>query len=363
MKLAWKELKFGKKKYLMVEMILVLMIFMVLFLSGLANGLGRAVSSGIDNMNSDYYIISEDSEDLITVSSLSEEVLEAVKTQTTNQVTTLDIQRSYLKMMDSVDKKDVTYFAISSQGFLVPEIDAGSLFSEDKNTYQIVLDDSYQTKGIQIGDRVTDAATDIKMEVVGFTKDASYSHTGVGYISTSTYEAICKNMHSPYETQYHAFAMQGTDISNISLSGIKIENKKTIISNLPGYAAEQLTINMILWVLVVISSVILGVFFYVITIQKQRQFGVLKAIGMEMKNISKMIVIQVFLLASFGTVIGNVLAFGIASILPSSMPFYLEGKSAFIVSGTFILISILCSLISTRKIAKVDAIVTIGGNE
>jgi putative ABC transport system permease protein len=32
-------------------MILVLMIFMVLFLSGLANGLGRAVSSAIDNVD------------------------------------------------------------------------------------------------------------------------------------------------------------------------------------------------------------------------------------------------------------------------------------------------------------------------
>lgn len=44
MKLALKELIFSLKKYALVELLVVVMIFMVIFLSGLANGLGRAVS-------------------------------------------------------------------------------------------------------------------------------------------------------------------------------------------------------------------------------------------------------------------------------------------------------------------------------
>lgn len=46
MRLAWKELKYNWKRYLLIEIIVVLMMFMVLFLSGLVQGLGRAVSSG-----------------------------------------------------------------------------------------------------------------------------------------------------------------------------------------------------------------------------------------------------------------------------------------------------------------------------
>ena len=363
MKLAWKELKHSKKKYLLVEMILVLMIFMVLFLSGLASGLGRAVSSGIDNLDANYFIISEDSEDLITVSSMPKEVLEEVKQQTADKVATLDIQRSYLNLSGSSEKIDVTYFAIDSKGFLVPAVKKGTALSEGKDTKEIVLDDVFKTKGIKIGDIVKDSATDIKMTVVGFTQDASYSHTGVGYITTDTYTAISKNQNPNYEASYHSIALKGTDVKNLKINGTKVEKKEVIINKLPGYAAEQLTIKMILWVLVIISSAILGVFFYVITIQKQRQFGVLKAIGMEMKNLSFMIVSQVFLLACFGIIVGNVLAFGTAALLPSSMPFYLEGRSAFIISVVFIMISILCSLLSTRKVAKVDPIITIGGNE
>lgn len=48
MKLALKELICSLKKYVLVDLLVVAMIFMVIFLSGLANGLGRAVSSSLE---------------------------------------------------------------------------------------------------------------------------------------------------------------------------------------------------------------------------------------------------------------------------------------------------------------------------
>ena len=79
MRLGIRELRHNWKKYLLVEIIVVLMMFMVLFLSGLVKGLGRAVSSGIDNMKADTFILKEDAEKLITLSSLTQEQYEAVQ--------------------------------------------------------------------------------------------------------------------------------------------------------------------------------------------------------------------------------------------------------------------------------------------
>lgn len=112
-----------------------------------------------------------------------------------------------------------------------------------------------------------------------------------------------------------------------------------------------------------VSAAILGVFFYVITIQKLHQFGVLKALGADMNMLSEMIIFQVLLLAGGSMIVGNILTFAMASMLPNSMPFSLNVSSAITISLVFIVISILCSLISLLKVAKVDPLITIGGVE
>ena len=208
-----------------------------------------------------------------------------------------------------------------------------------------------------------DSVTGLTLRVVGFTQDEIYGHSPVGFIGTDTFTALNLKVNSSYTEKYNAIAVQGTDIENIDIKGLEVIDKETVINNLPGYSAEQLTIKMILWVLVVISAAVLGVFFYVITIQKQKQFGVLKAIGMKMSELTRYIMSQVLILSVIGVVIGNLLAIGMASMLPGSMPFDLVISTVMIISIVFIVISLLTSLVSIRKVAKVDPIVIIGGNE
>jgi putative ABC transport system permease protein len=363
MRLAWKELKYSKMKYLLIESILILMIFMVIFLSGLANGLARAVSASIENADAKYFVISEDAENLITISGMSIDVLGKISESTKDLVTPLDIQRMNLKTEGSDTKLDITYFAVDPESFLVPEVTEGERFTDSISEHTIVLDDSFEEEGIAIGDIVEDSASGLSLKVVGFVKDEMYGHSPVGFLSTETYTAINQEINPAYTQRYHAIAVQGEDINDIHIDGLAVVDKATIVDHLPGYSAEQITINMILWVLVVISAAILGVFFYVITIQKQKQFGVLKAIGMGMGELTGIITSQVLLLSLFGVLAGNLLAFGMASMLPSSMPFYLKLPIAAIISVVFIIISLCTSLVSTRKVAKVDPIVIIGGNE
>ena len=92
MKLAWKEIKHNISKYLLIEGILVLMIFMVVFLSGLANGLGWAISASIEKTEAEYFVMSTDAEKLISTSNIDVDVLEKVSTQTKDDVTNLSIK-------------------------------------------------------------------------------------------------------------------------------------------------------------------------------------------------------------------------------------------------------------------------------
>ncbi|SHO42977.1 ABC transporter permease [Anaerocolumna xylanovorans] len=361
MRLAWKEIRYNWKKYFFIEILLVLMIFMVMFLSGLANGLARAVSAGIENMDASYFAVSSDAEDLITVSNLSTDTLEQVKSAARGKTAVLDIQRMNLNKEGKSEKLDVTYFAVNPDEFLNPGVIKGGKLTSKAHT--IVLDDAFEENGIKAGDVLVDSASGVELTVTGFTKDAMYGHTPVGFISTKTYTDIRTAINPGFKAGYHAIALKSDNLSGKRIDKTDIVSKAEIIAHIPGYQAEQTTINMILWVLVFISAAILGVFFYILTIQKYKQFGVMKAIGMKMGEITRMQFSQVLLLACFGMLCGNILAFGMAGILPKSMPFYLNQMNAFIISLAFVAISLLCSLLSAGKIAKVDPVTIIGGSE
>jgi len=363
MKLAWKEIRHSKSKYILIEIILILMIFMVVFLSGLANGLGWAISAAIENTDAEYFVMSTDAEKLISISNVDKEALEQVASQTQDNVTNLNIKRSNINTLADEKKLDITYFAIEPDSFLSPEIVEGEALSKSSAKYPILLDDSFKEQNIVIGDVVEDSVTGLSLTVVGFIQDEIYGHSPVGFIGTDTFTALNLEVNSSYTEKYNAIAVQGSDIEKINVNGLEVIDKATVINNLPGYSAEQLTIKMILWVLVIISAAVLGVFFYVITIQKKKQFGVLKAIGMKMSELTRYIMSQVLIISVIGMVIGNLIAIGMAYMLPSSMPFALKIPMVVIISVVFVVISLLTSLVSVRKVAKVDPIVIIGGNE
>lgn len=362
MKFAVKELLYGKKKYILIELLLILLMFMVLFLSGLATGLGRAVTSGIETMDADYYLLSDSAEKLITVSELPEDALEQLRSQTDAQAAPLDIQRLYLQKQGEDEKINVTYFAEDPDSFIRPRVTEGEWLADSSEQNPIVLDDDFTAKGISVGDTVTDSSSQIEFTVVGFAKDQMYGHVSVGFITTDAYTRIRTAQNPHYEPAYHTIAVKG-DISGIAVEGCELVSKADVIQSIPSYSAENTTINMIVWVLIVVSAVVIGIFSYILTLQKRKQFGVMKAVGVGMGKLSAIVVSQNLLLSVFAAAVANLLTFGMSSALPQTMPFYLQAQSACIVSVAFIAISMLSSLLSILNIARIDPVQAIGGND
>lgn len=359
--LAMKDLKYNKSRYFLVVSMLILLTFMVLFLSGLANGLSLATSATIENAQANHYIVSDDANSIITRSTITEKQLEEVNDMTSSEVTPINLMRMSMNKKDSQEKIDITYLAVEKNSFMMPSIVDGSEISDEENT--ILLNKSFVEEEISIGDTIIDSASGIELKVTGFVKDEMYGHSAVGIISLNTFKNIRTQINENYETVYNALAIKGDDIDNIDIANTKVLSKDTIIKNIPGHVQQQMSINMILWVLIIISAVILGVFFYIVTTQKLTEFGVMKALGIEMKTLATMIISQVLILAGGSMLLSNILTFAISGFLPSSMPFSLQVESAVIISIAFLLISILVSLVSLRTVAKVDPLMTIGGHE
>ena len=113
-----------------------------------------------------------------------------------------------------------------------------------------------------------------------------YGHTSIGFITIDSYTKLRTLLNPMYEKEYHTIALRGSDVEDIGLDGTELVAKADIIENIPSYTAEHMTITMIIWVLVLVSATIIGVFYYILTLQKRRQFGIMKAIGVGMGRLA-----------------------------------------------------------------------------
>lgn len=361
MKLVFNELKFFKRRYLLIEMLIILMLFMVIFLIGLTNGLSRDVGGAIEEMPAKYYLVNDESEGRVTFSKISKEVEDSLKGM---DYTTLTIQKS--SILDEGDKKlDVMYFAIEKDSFNYDFVKSALVEGKPmaESAFEVVLDDRLKNEGIKLGDTVEDGISKKKLTVVGFVKDTFYSYTSVGFVTKDAYEEIIKASGAIGEVRPQAILFDTNKAKDLDIKDYRVQTKKETIEAIPGYTVQRKTLLMIIWILVGVSSAILGVFFYIVTLQKRKEFGVMKAIGMTMSEITAIQLKQVLILSFLGIIISSVAVVGISYFLPVSLPFFLKVWDAVPIVGSFVGISILSTLISVRQISKIDPIEAINGGE
>ncbi len=117
---------------------------------------------------------------------------------------------------------------------------------------------------------------------------------------------------------------------------------------------------MIYFLFVIVAAVV-GIFMYVITMQKATIFGVMKAQGISNGFIAKSIVAQSFIVGIMGVAAGVLLALATSLILPSAMPFQVLPEKWLMYSGILLVVAVLGGLFSIRGVTKVDPITAIGG--
>ena len=364
MKIAWNEITYQPKKFVLIEILIALLMFMVVFLSGLTNGLGRSVSAQIDNFGPLNYILSKDSDKNIPFSSITPEDTEEIEKIDGIAYSGLFIQRATIAQTEGSSTLDITYFAIEDNGqeILTPKTSGTGARISDLKENEVILDSSFQDEGIQLGDEVIDKASKQKLTVIAFAQDAKYGYSEIGFVNSETYTGMRRKADPNFQWRAQTLVTPDSVTSSDLTGDLVVADREQIIDNIPGYKAQNLTLRMITWVLLIASSAILGVFFYILTLQKLKQFGVLKAIGMPMSRITYIQLSQLTIVSLIGVAIGLGLAALVNPLLPPTVPAFITPQDNIAISASFILTSLLCGALSLLKIKKVDPIEVIGGN-
>lgn len=349
---------FYKVRYLLILFILFFIASLVFIISGLANGLSMDNASSIKNSNAESFFLDNDSENRIDrsrimMSEISEDDFSANLQPLSISMTSIGKEKS--------DKDiEVTLIAINPASFLEPITKEGKGFSDNK-VNEVVLDDSLKQEGIKIGHKVKDEKSGVWLEVVGFTNNQTFSHTPVAHITLDTWKKINNEpFYSAIVVKNNSHSM--VDFSNKVNDGVWIE-KDLIVKGIPGYEAEQNSLFMMLAFLIVIAVFVLAAFFYIITIQKSNQFGILKAIGAKTVFLCKSTLLQVVILTIISLIAAVGFTWGIFMVLPEDIPFLFDPIQIAKFSGIIAIVSIFGSLLSTYNIIQADPIQAMGRME
>ncbi|HDD3181789.1 TPA: ABC transporter permease [Staphylococcus aureus] len=347
--LAWNEIRRNKLKFGLIIGVLTMISYLLFLLSGLANGLINMNKEGIDKWQADAIVLNKDANQTVQQSVFNKKDIEnKYKKQATLKQTGEIVSNGH-------QKDNVLVFGVEKSSFLVPSLIEGHKATKDN---EVLADETLKNKGFKIGDTLSLSQSDEKLHIVGFTESAKYNASPVIFTDDATIAKINPRLTGD---KINAVVVRDTNWKdkklNQELEAVSIND---FIENLPGYKPQNLTLNFMISFLFVISATVIGIFLYVMTLQKTSLFGILKAQGFTNGYLANVVISQTLILALFGTAFGLLLTGVTGAFLPDAVPVKFDVLTLLVFAIVLMIVSVLGSLFSILTIRKIDPLKAIG---
>lgn len=339
--LAWNEIRRNKLKFGLIIGVLTMISYLLFLLSGLANGLINMNKEGIDKWQADAIVLNKDANQTVQQSVFNKKDIEnKYKKQATLKQTGEIVSNGH-------QKDNVLVFGVEKSSFLVPSLIEGHKATKDN---EVLADETLKNKGFKIGDTLSLSQSDEKLHIVGFTESAKYNASPVIFTNDATIAKINPRLTGD---KINAVVVRDTNWKdkklNQELEAVSIND---FIENLPGYKPQNLTLNFMISFLFVISATVIGIFLYVMTLQKTSLFGILKAQGFTNGYLANVVISQTLILALFGTAFGLLLTGVTGAFLPDAVPVKFDVLTLLVFAIVLMIVSVLGSLFSILTIRK-----------
>lgn len=348
--LASNEMKHAKGKFILIILLVVLVSYLVYFLTSLAYGLASSYTNGIDKIGANHIILNQNANDNLMMSILDQDDFDSVN------ATKAKLGLSPLVVSKEENSKEMLVesymFGIEDNSFIYP-----NEFSNLQD-FEVIVDSEFENIGYKIGDKIyVSGRNQLFYTIKGFTSKSTYITAPIIYANMNTWHDLYFQGGTSRDV-YNAifikgeFTLNSTNLISYTLSDF--------YQNLPGYQAQVLTFSIMIGFLIVIVAFVLGIFIYVLTMQKVNIFGVMKAQGISNYYIGKSVIIQTLILVIIGILIGFILTILSGILFNGKVPFAYNPLFYSVISLLFIGFSLLGASFSVGAVLKIDPLKAIG---
>lgn len=355
-----RDLRRGFRRFVLLGVVVALVALLSTVLSGLATGLVTDGISGLRALPFDRLVFQEGSDATFSRSTIRDEDLVEIRALDGVEATPLGVSFVNAAPVSGGPSLDLALFGVSADSFLVEREDARAALDGPPG---LVLTSELQDEGVTEGDRYRIGGLDEELPVLGFTYAGTYGHAPIAFVSLEVWQRI--QFGDGADGRFSAIAVHGGDAGDLDRTAEPLElevlTKTAAYAGSPGYTAETTTMTLIRGFLLVISALVVGAFFTVLTVQRTRQIGLLKAMGASNAYIVQDSVGQMTVLVAVATTIGVAAGSLVITLLDGTdAPIELDARSIGTVALLLIGSGVLGSLAALRRITQVEPAIALG---
>ena len=359
------EIRRRKVQFLLIGLVVTLISYLVLMINGLGVGLNEQAGSALRNFDANAIAYDDGAGLSVIRSEMSQETVDAVAALPGVEASA-PLGYVAANYLHDGEVDSAAFLGYDPGTIGEPQlVDGRHLETGDANG--LLADKGFLRRtGLNVGDTVTVALRLQQREftVVGEIDEGNFFFQPAVYVLRSTWQEL-KYGSTASEGPLPAASivlLKGDDLTGAH-DGFEIVGKGTAFNNIEGVQGQQSTVQALRVFGYLIGALVIGVFFYVLTLQKVAQIGVMKAIGASGLFVFRQVLIQVLAVAIVGLAVSVPLAWLTERFLNSlsdGVPVAFTTSTYVTTIVALLATSVVGALFSGRQVASVDPIIALG---
>lgn len=369
--LALREIQRGKGRFAAIVAALSLIVFLVLVLGALSDGLFFGATGAVRSTTATAYVFSEDAEGSLVRSRLDESDVAAVAAAP-GVVAASPVGVLLTGGTGPDGPLDLAVFGLDMGAAAgTPTTLVEGRLPKTGEDGVAAVDTTLRDDGVSIGSTIS--VGDASFEVVGFVADAAYQLQPTAWTSVATWRAMRDAVRPELRgqpTSVNAFAVvtDGTPDA-ASLAAITTAAPGTVALTaaetglaIPGVKQQVSTLNSIIYTTLAVAGLVVALFFALLVLEKRELFAALKALGSSTSRLGRGVIAQAFIASLLGIVFGALFARLFGLVIPATVPALFRTETLFTISIFTVVAGVVGALFSLRRIARIDPATAIGGS-
>ena len=377
--LAWKEMWRNRARFFLVSLVIALITLLVIFLAGLAEGLGAGNKEYLSQLGGELVLYQDRADLTVSSSQLGRSIMNQVRrTEGVTDAGPIGTSATLINYDGAFEPESVSLIGVEPGRPGEPSVVEGEQLSSIRAKEAVIGRNVALRTGLGVGDTLVVESTQgtvdevYPLEIVGvsdgqqyflqpsvivplYTWDRIRPKGSVGGDSSElTVNVVNVAVENPQQAEQVARQLEA-DVKNV-----EVTDRVTAYENAPGYSEQQSTLNTQRGFTLLIGILVVGGFFQIQTLQKVGQVGMLKALGAPNFLVAISATIQIMLTNVIGVTIGALATFGLAAAMPAGIPIIFNGQEVTVALFTLLVIGPLGGLVSIRYLTRVEPLAALG---